>query len=105
MEHGVGEWVGAEGKEREGVREESQRGKCLQKTGGRSGVWGGAVTETGENPAENEALENSGRKFHKGVCQQLLFFIIIIIQQILIKLLMYNSHSFSQQGHVVTNQA
>lgn len=38
MEHGVGEWVGAEGKEREGVREESQRGKCLQKTGGRSGV-------------------------------------------------------------------
>ena len=33
------------------------------------------------------------------------FFIIIIIQQILIKLLMYNSHSFSQQGHVVTNQA
>lgn len=38
MEHEVGEWVGGEGKEREGVREESQRGKCLQKTGGRSRV-------------------------------------------------------------------
>ena len=38
MGHGVEEWVGGEGKEREGVREESQRGKCLQKTGGRSGV-------------------------------------------------------------------
>ena len=38
MGHGVEEWVGGEGKEREGVREESQRGKCLQKTEGRSGV-------------------------------------------------------------------
>lgn len=103
MEHEVGEWVGGEGKEREDVREESQRGKCLQKTGGRSRVWRGTVTEIGENPGENEALENSGRKFHKGVCQQLL--IIFFIQQILTKLLVYNSHSFRQQGHVVTNQA